>query len=154
MNRVILSLFVVLFLATISYPQKMREKIRQNKNKLEQLEKVKLIEALNLTEDVAVRFFSRRNESRNEIETLESKADNLLIDLENTFNQNDKNLESKQKQLISDFLKTKESIDQKRILFIKSLDDILTTEQLAKLIIFEKRFRDEIRNILLDKKRH
>jgi hypothetical protein len=154
MNKIVSILLVILIMTSFSFPQKMREKIRQNKNKLEQLEKVKLIEALDLNEDVAVRFFSRRNESRNEIETLEDKSDDLLVEIENTFNADDKNLESKQKQLISDFLKTKELIDQKRAQFIKSLDDILTTEQIAKLIVFEKKFREEIRNVLLDKKRH
>lgn len=154
MNKLFLSLLVILLMTSFSYPQKMRDKLRQNKGKLEQLEKVKLIEALNLNEDVAVRFFSRRNESRNEIESLEDKADELIVEIENTFNTNDKNLETKQKQLISEFLKTKDIIDQKRNQFIKSLDDILTTEQIAKLIVFEKKFREEIRNVLLDKKRH
>jgi hypothetical protein len=154
MNKIVLSLLAILLVTSFSYPQKMKEKLRQNKGKLEQLEKVKLIEALDLNEDIAVRFFSRRNESRNEIEILEDKADDLIAEIENSFNSNDKNLEAKQKQLVSEFLKIKESVDQKRIQFIKSLDDILTTEQIAKLIVFEKKFKDEIRNVLLDKKRH
>jgi hypothetical protein len=32
--------------------------------------------------------------------------------------------------------------------FISSLDDILTTEQIAKLIIFERRFKDELRRAM------
>ncbi|MBK7629675.1 MAG: hypothetical protein IPJ23_02970 [Ignavibacteriales bacterium] len=154
MKKIVISLLMILFLAAFTYPQKMKEKIRQNKNKLEQLEKVKLIESLDLSEDAAVRFFSRRNESRNEIAALEDKADDLLVEIEDTFNSNDRNIEAKQKQLVSEFLKTKDLSDQMRNQFIKSLDDILTTKQIAKLVVFEKKFRDEIRKVLLDKKRH
>ncbi|MEO8231184.1 MAG: hypothetical protein ABI638_02805 [Ignavibacteriota bacterium] len=154
MKKIIFVIAIILFSTTLFYPQKMRDKMMRNKGKLEQLEKVKLIEALDLKEDVAVRFFARRNESRNEIETLENKVDDILVELENTFNSKDKNIETKQKQLVAEFYKTKESVDQKRVQFIKSLDDILTTEQICKLIVFEKKFREEIRNVLLDKKRH
>lgn len=152
MNKIFLTGIAVLFFVSLSYPQKIREKMMQKKEKLEQLEKVKLIEALDLNEDVAVRFFSRRNESRKEIESLEQKGDELLVEIEKSFNADKKSLEVKQKQMISDFLSTRELIDQKRHEFIKSLDDILTTEQICKLIVFEKKFRDEIRSVLLDRR--
>ena len=142
----------MIILASISYPQKMREKMMKNKGKLEQLEKVKLIEALDLDEETAIRFFARRKDSRNEIDYLEKKSDDLLFKLESSFQSNEKNQEEKQRQMISEFLKTSESIESKRNQFISSLKDILTTEQISKLIVFEKRFRDEIRNVLLDKR--
>ncbi|HCY77883.1 MAG TPA: hypothetical protein DHV28_18405 [Ignavibacteriales bacterium] len=152
MNKLFLTGIVVLFVVSVSYPQKMREKMIQKKEKLEQLEKVKLIEALDLNEDVAVRFFSRRNESRKEIESFEQKADDLLVEIEKSFDADQKSIEGKQKQMISDFLSTRELIDKRRHEFIKSLDDILTTEQICKLIVFEKKFRDEIRSVLLDRR--
>ncbi len=152
MNKVIITALVLIILASISYPQKMREKMMKNKGKLEQLEKVKLIEALDLDEETAIRFFARRKDSRNEIDYLEKKSDDLLFKLESSFQSNEKNQEEKQRQMISEFLKTSESIESKRNQFISSLKDILTTEQISKLIVFEKRFRDEIRNVLLDKR--
>ena len=154
MKKVIFVVVIILFATTLFYPQKMRDKLMQNKGKLEQLEKVKLIESLDLSEDVAVRFFARRNDSRNEIESLEANLDKILVEIEKTFNSKEKNSETKQKQLVTEFYKTKEIVDQKRVQFIKSLDDILTTKQICKLVVFEKRFREEIRNVLLDKKRH
>ena len=152
MNKNFLIVLALILLTSISYPQKMRERLMKNKNKLEQLEKIKLIEALELNEEIAIRFFARRNDSRKEIETLEKKSDDLLFELENSFNSNEKNQEEKQKQMISEFLKTRESIETKRNQFINSLSDILSTEQISKLIVFEKRFRDEIRDVLLDRK--
>mgnify|MGYP006314490523 FL=1 len=124
----------------------------KNMEKLEQLEKIKLIESLDMDEDTSVRFFARRNESKREIQELEKKTDDIIFELEKSFNSEDKYQDEKQKQLISEMLKDREAIEMKRNQFIKSLDDILSTEQIAKLIVFEKRFREEIRNVLFDRK--
>lgn len=152
MNKLFITLLAVIFLSSISFPQKMREKGMKNREKLEQLEKIKLIEALDLDEETSIRFFARRNDSKREIHELEKKSDNIISELETSFDTEDKNQDEKQKQLISEMLKTRESIELKRNQFINSLSDILTVEQTAKLIVFEKKFRDEIRNLLLDKK--
>jgi len=152
MNRFIITALAIVLLTSISYPQKMRERMMKNKNKIEQLEKVKLIEALELNEEIAIRFFVRRNDSRKEIENLEKKSDDLLFELENSFISDDKNNEVNQKQIILELFKTRESIEANRYKFISSLNDILTMEQIAKLIVFEKKFRDEIRDVILDRK--
>nr|MCU0343204.1 hypothetical protein [Ignavibacterium sp.] len=80
------------------------------------------------------------------------KADELIFELEKSFNSEDNNQSEKQKKLISEMLKIRESIEMKRSQFINSIDDILTIEQIAKLIVFEKKFRDEIRNVLFDRR--
>jgi len=130
----------------------MKENKMKNREKLEQLEKIKLIESLDMDEDTSIRFFARRNESKREIQELEKKTDDIIFELEKSFNTEDKNQVEKQKQLISEMLKNRESIELKRNQFINSLGDILSTEQIAKLIVFEKKFRDEIRNVLFDRK--
>jgi len=130
----------------------MKERKMKNREKLEQLEKIKLIESLDMDEDTSIRFFARRNESKREIQELEKKIEDIIFELEKSFNTEDKNQNEKQKQLISEMLKNRDSIELKRNQFINSLDDILSTEQVAKLIVFEKRFRDEIRNVLFDRK--
>jgi hypothetical protein len=152
MKKSFIILFVIILLTSISFPQQMREKGMKHRDKLEQLEKIKLIEALDLDEETSIRFFARRNDSKKEIQELDKKADAIIFELEKSFNSDDKNQDEKQKQLISDMLKTRESIELKRNQFINSLDDILSTEQIAKLIVFEKKFREEIRNVLFDRK--
>lgn len=147
-------IFTLLLLFTaISFSQQGRERMLHQKNKLDQLEKVKLIEALDLDEATSVRFFARRNDSQKEIDALEKKSDEILEQIQNNLESNDKNIEATQKQLISDFLSTREKIEAKRKLFIMSLTDILSTEKIAKYIVFEKKFRDEIRKVLLGKNR-
>lgn len=154
MNKLFITLLTVILLASISFPQKMKEKGMKNRDKLEQLEKIKLIEALDLNEESSIRFFARRNDSKKEIQELERKSENLISELEKTFNSESKNQNENQKILISEILKTRESIELKRNQFLNSLNDILSIEQIGKLIVFEKKFRDEIRNVLFDKRRH
>ncbi|RPI64869.1 MAG: hypothetical protein EHM44_02410 [Ignavibacteriales bacterium] len=132
----------------------MKEKGMKNREKLDQLEKIKLIEALDLDEETSIRFFARRNDSKKEIQELEMKAEDIISELEKSFNSENKNQSENQKQLISEMLKTRESIELKRNQFISSIYDILTVEQIGRLIVFEKKFRDEIRQVLFDKKRH
>ena len=145
-------IFTLIVLTSIAYPQQMKERKMKNMEKLEQLEKIKLIESLDMDEDTSVRFFARRNESKREIQELEKKTDDIIFELEKSFDSDDKNQAEKQKQLISEMLKTRESIELNRNQFINSLNDILSTEQIAKLIVFEKKFRDEIRNVLFERK--
>ena len=152
MNKLFLILFTLILLTSIVYPQQMKERKMKNREKLEQLEKIKLIESLDMDEDTSIRFFARRNESKREIQELEKKTDDIIFELEKSFNREDKSQDEKQKLLISEMLKNRESIEIKRNQFVNSLDDILSTEQIAKLIVFEKRFRDEIRNVLFDRK--
>lgn len=152
MKKLFLMLFSIIILTSIVYPQQMKEKKMKNREKLEQLEKIKLIESLDMDEDTSIRFFARRNESKREIQELEKKMDDIISELENSFSSEEKNQSEKQKQLISEMIKNRESIEMKRNQFINSLGDILSIEQIAKLIVFEKKFRDEIRNVLFDRK--
>lgn len=154
MKNLFITLLTIVLLTSISFPQQMKEKGMKNREKLEQLEKIKLIEALDLDEETSIRFFARRNDSKKEIQELEMKAEDIISELEKSFNSENKNQSENQKQLISEMLKTRESIELKRNQFISSIYDILTVEQIGKLIVFEKKFRDEIRQVLFDKKRH
>ena len=152
MKKSFMIMFALILLTPIIYSQQMKETKMKNREKLEQLEKIKLIESLDMDEDTSIRFFARRNESKREIQELEKKTEDIIFELEKSFNTEDKNQDEKQKQLISEMLKNRESIELKRNQFINSLGDILSTEQIAKLIVFEKKFRDEIRNVLFDRK--
>lgn len=154
MKNLLISALVLFILTAVSYPQKMRDKILKNKDKLEQLEKIKLIESLDLNEETSIRLFSRRNDLKKEIENLENRNDEIISDLEKTFNEDDKNLEAKQTQLLTEFLKNKQEIETRKQQFLTSLNDILSKEQICKFVVFEKKFRDEIRSVLMDSKKH
>ncbi|MGQ9798083.1 MAG: hypothetical protein ACUVRG_02145 [Ignavibacterium sp.] len=148
------SLIYVILMFLIIMPARAQEhrERKMMENKIEQLEKVKLIEALDLSEDQSIRFFARRNEHRKEIEKLEIRADEIIRDLEKIVQDSNERNITEQKRLLNEFLDIKIQIENERKQFILSLNDILTTEQISKLVVFEKKFREEIRKILMKRK--
>lgn len=146
-------IFVILIFLTIMPAMAQEHQERRKKdNKIEQLEKVKLIEALDLTEDQSIRFFARRNKHRKEIEKLEIHSEEVIRDLEKIVQDSNERNVTEQERLLNEFLDIRIQIENKKKQFILSLNDILTTEQISKLVVFEKKFREEIRKILMKRK--
>lgn len=152
MKKILLSLFLIGIISFVGIPQRMHDKPNKHRNKLAQLEKAKLIEALELDEETSIRFFARRNQSKKDIDDLEKKSEEIIAQLENTLKEKDSPKDENQKRLIADLLKTRLQIESEKQKFINSLSDILSTEQIARLLVFEKRFREEIRNVLFDRR--
>lgn len=125
----------------------------RNRNRIAQLEKLKLIEALELNEETAVRFFARRKEHQKELELLENRSKELFEQLDKSIESKSANSEKEQRNIINEMFDLKVKIEQKKKDFIFSLNNILTTEQVSKYLLFEKSFREEIRKILLDRRK-
>jgi hypothetical protein len=152
MKSIFVVVVMVLIFSATSFSQMDKEKMAKQRNRIHQLEKIKLIEALNLDENTSVKFFARRNEMQNEVESLEDKSDDIINKLESTFDSNDKNNETTQKQLINDLTDVRAKIENVKKQFIDSLNDILSTDKIARYLVFEQRFREEIRKIILDRR--
>lgn len=151
MKKISLILGIILGLSFIILSQQMGDKMMRQKNKLRQLEKIKLIDELNLDENTSIKFFARRNEMQQQIEALEDKSDQIVDKLDDGI-KSGKMDESEQKQLIKELLNTKSKIEAERRQFIESLHDILPTEKIVRYIVFEQRFREEIRKFILDRR--
>ena len=122
-------------------PQHMRDKVNQ-------LEKIKLIEVLEMDEETTLRFFSRRNEHQVKIDELAKRTDEIITQMEVIFKAGRVYTEAELKSLIVEANTIHSEIVQTKSDFINSLDDILTTDQIAKLIIFERRFKDELKRAM------
>ena len=140
------SLFLILSLLPVMIFAQGRRDLKGPREKIEQLEKIKLIEALDMDEQTTLKFFARRNESRNRIDQLNDSLDSIVTNLESKFSKGD---DQGYKELVNKYLSIEKQIAAEHAQFISSLNDILTNEQVAKLIVFEKRFREEIRHLLL-----
>jgi hypothetical protein len=141
-----ISLMIVFSIQSLSQmhdrpPQHMRDKINQ-------LEKIKLIETLEMDEETTLRFFSRRSEHQTKMEKLHERADEIITQMEVIFKAGKVYTEAELKSLIEEANTIHTEIMQEKSNFINSLDDILTTEQIAKLIIFERRFKDELKRAM------
>jgi ribosomal protein S15P/S13E len=128
-------------------PHRMREK-------LSELEKIKLIETLKMDEETTLKFFSRRTEHQTRMDDLAAIADKTIDEMETMLKGDNKYSPEQLKSLIDKANSIHSKMEEEKTAFINSLGDILTTEQIAKLIIFERRFKDELRRVLFRDRKH
>ena len=138
---------LILTISITSFSQDGMDKMIRQRNKIHQLEKIKLIDELNLDEETSVKFFARRNENRNKIKELMDKSRQQLDAINDKLKEKSVN-EKELNSMIDKYLSYDNEIEKEREAFIHSLSDILSVTQIAKLVVFEKKFRDEIRDIL------
>jgi Spy/CpxP family protein refolding chaperone len=117
--------------------------------KIEELEKVKLLDILNMDEATSLKFFSSRDQSREKIFNNEDKNIEILNKIESEGKKGKDKDANKIQKLNDEYIHTSIEIEKERMNFLRSLNDILTPEQIGKYIVFEKRFREEIRDLLI-----
>ncbi len=114
--------------------------------RIEQLRKVRMIEALDLSEHQAVRFFARLNEHNKAKEDLQERRTASLDKLERMVRN-----EAGSDELRNTFAEMT-GIDQEihglDAKFFSGLPDILSEEQRAKLLLFERQFHRELLDAL------
>ena len=149
-------LVVIILLATCTLwaqedPPIMQEGMRCGK--LAELEKIKLIETLQMDEETTLRFFSRRSEHMRGQKNLMDSRKELLKELEKKI-QNEEIISADDYDTYFDKLthSAKQMLTNK-LEFYGSLSDILTSEQIAKLVVFEFSFMREIRKIMRKERR-
>ncbi len=100
-----------------------------------------------------LRFFARKSEHKlrqNEIqEKIKSDIDNLDILLKSGRAVTTDDLKSK----IDEINNLELQLEKNKVDFLNSLSDLLSYEQIAEMIIFEKRFRNELRKLLIRDRR-
>lgn len=148
MKNFIFVLTAVLLLACFANAQERMNRNSDAFKKIEELEKIKLIDVLGLNEETTLRFFARRAEYKKAQGDLFASASKILDQMDEAVKKGGDQANPEYKKLISEYLNVENKIVQKRTEFINSLSDILTYQQISKLLIFEKRFRDEIRKML------
>lgn len=129
-------------------PEKVHEKINE-------LEKIKLIESLNLDEATMVKFLARRKDFQDKIQDLNKQKNDELDQLQNDLN-NDSN-SGKDDQFYKKYADDIKTIDfniaRTKNEYYNSLKDILSQKQIAKLLLFERNFRRELREIIFKERR-
>lgn len=154
MKKIFLLLILFSILSSTSFSQ---ERMRQGKNqrplqRIEQWERIKLIDALNLNEETAIRFFARRHENQNKMKEILDQRDDAIRDLEDEIRKGTQN-DASYKDKINNLLLLENRISKERESFVRSLNDLLSPMQIAKLVVFESRFRKEVRETLMRKGR-
>lgn len=147
--------FIILFLlSTLTVSIAQNEEGKHHKRfskKFKELEKIKLIETLNLDEETTLRFFARRNSAKNKIESLLEDSKLNYKNIEEEISQQN-GLQNFDELLLNKHTIEKQIIEE-REKFINSLNDILTKEQILKFVLFERKFKMDIRDLLIEKGR-
>jgi gas vesicle protein len=143
-------LFLLIFSVTIFSQHDRRNGPR---DKIEALERIKLLETLDMDEETALKFFARRNEHMERMKVLMDEVDTQFNKIKNKISATKDDNDPELKKLVDSYLATHKKMDEEREGFFNSLSDILTYKQLAELTLFERRFREEIRDMLFHKKR-
>lgn len=150
--KIQLLVMIILLTVNINLAQPYQKHDKNPRERMEQLEKLKLLEALNLNEEEAIRFFARRNEFRDEHKDIIQKRDEIILNIELAIGKDKPGNEADYEKKIKEFLMVEEKLIDHRAKFLNSLEDILTQEQIAKLIVFESKFKQEIRDLIIKRR--
>lgn len=156
MNKYLLSLIVLLLLPIFVQAQGHRMDRGRATARLEQLERARLIEVLDMNEETSVKFFARRKDFVEKRRALQWKMDDLVEQMESETKEGKKGENDPWfRDKVNELITTQSEMVESMRTFTASLGDILTTRQIAEYVVFERRFREEVKDILLKKgKRH
>jgi len=110
---------------------------------IEQLRMLKMLELLNLTSEQEIPFLTAFNQMRIEQKSLDEKSD-FLLDSMSAEMASTKPSEMRLKDLIVKVKAIEKQRFEQMTTFVDRVDSLLTTEQIAKLMIFQKRFEMEL----------
>lgn len=150
MKKVILLLLLVSFTMIVAQKDNKRSDKHFGK-RFEELQKIQLIETLNLDEESTLKFFARRNAHNNNVGEIKKEEKQIINKMEELLNSevNNDNYE----KLLNELIKNENKLLTERSSFIKSLDDLLTKEQIVKMVLFERKFREHVKDLLIEKGR-
>ncbi|CUS96158.1 hypothetical protein [Candidatus Kryptobacter tengchongensis] len=138
MRKTILVFGMIAFLVMSSFSQgfmgqRWRERILEFK-------KVRLLEILKLDEQTSVKFLSRYTKFSNDIDAIEVERERIVNEIETKLRKGDKDGYDRAIQGLIDLGKKEYEL---RLNFYKELKEILTDQQIAQVIVFERNFRRE-----------
>ncbi len=146
--KILLSVIFFIFGLNFSFAQAITHNPKHMQQKFKELEKLKLLEKMDLQEDTAIRFFTRRKNFIKEQQKLLKEKRKIIEQAEDLFKNKSKKLNN-YKKMIDQIKNIDEKILRQKNSFINSLNDILSYKQIMKMIVFENKFRREIRKMLI-----
>ncbi len=146
-----LSFFLLLFpLVAFAQPPAPIEGSRPFE-RIEQWKKIRLIEILDMKEDQSARFFARLNEHDTQRRELHKEKGEVLDRLDRLVRNRASAAELE--KAIPEVLAVDDRIHDEQNKFLLSLGDILTVDQRAKLVLFERQFEKELRDAMREAQR-
>ncbi len=118
--------------------------------RIQSLKKVKLLEVLDLNEAEADKFIVKFNELEKNVTEKFKALDKATDELRKAVQDEDyKNID----KLNADYLKANDELTKAVQAKFESMSKILSKENFAKYILFERRFQEEVRKQIMEKRR-
>lgn len=145
-TRTVSTLVALVLIAAISAAQDHPPMRGPAGQRVEQLKKLRMQEALALDEETSIRFFARYNEHQVELRSVGTRRAQVIDDLEALVRKNgtDTEIEAKLKEMT----KVEREVAEVRQKFIDKLGDILTKPQIARYVVFERNFNQDLRDLM------
>ena len=110
-----------------------------------------MLEILELDEETTLKFFTRRNKNKKNMKELLNEGEGIYEKMEEAISK-----EGNVKEydlLIEDALMIEKKMINEKSNFLNSLTDILTKEKILKLVLFERNFKRDVRDLLIERGR-
>jgi Spy/CpxP family protein refolding chaperone len=120
-------------------------------HRVEQFKKIRLMEVLKLDEDESIRFFNRYDKFEEEMRGLERERNKIIDDVDSLVKQDGK--DAAYQKDFDELIALGQKVADTRTHFYNEVRGILTPQQVAKLIVFERDFGRELREIIQDVQR-
>ncbi|MCU0453794.1 MAG: hypothetical protein MUE68_09055 [Bacteroidetes bacterium] len=140
------TIVMILLLAVESIAQDQRPMRGPAGQRVEQLKKLRMQEALALDEETSIRFFARYNEHQDELRAVGKSRGDLIDDLQSLLKKNAPEAEIDAK--LRDVLKAEKQVIDLRLKFADKLGEILTRSQVARYVVFERNFNQDLRELM------
>lgn len=147
MRRLIFVLFVLLIVGNI-YSQRWELK-ESHRKRIEEFKKIKLIEALDLSEDEATRFFALYNEHQKKIRALQNERERTIDQLSRLTKEESKFNIRKYEELEKRLNEIDQELFRNRQEFHTSIKNVLRPYKVAKFYVFERDFIREVNRLIM-----
>lgn len=144
-------IFALLIVSNILFaqPWEMRENQRR---KLEEFKKIKLIETLDLSEDESTKFFALYNEHQKKVRAIQKERDQVIDQLERLTRDESKFNVKKYEELEKRLNELDQELFRNRQEFHSSIKNVLSPFKVAKFHVFEREFIREVNRLLMMKR--
>lgn len=123
---------------------------RQNQGppaqRVEQFRKLRMIEALKLDEDTSIRFFAKYRRHEDAVKEINGQRNELLDQLQELRKSNASDADMS--KVIDNLLGLDAKQSEERAVFLKDIKTVLSTQQIADLVLFERNFARNVRQLM------
>ncbi|MCR4416844.1 MAG: hypothetical protein NUV92_03765 [Ignavibacteria bacterium] len=146
--RIILSFLVLMFVFNQVNAQQWGMRDNQRK-KLEEFKKIKLIEELDLNQDESTRFFTLYNEHQKKVRDIQKERDKVIDQIERLIKDENKFQPKKFEELEQRLNELEQELFRNRTEFHSNIKNVLSPYKVAKYYVFERQFMREVNKLLM-----